>query len=262
MITPHIEARGYKVRPNGLAVQERQLVLPDCGGSGSSFISSEGGLLVPALPKLAIDAHEVLLEHLGRDPERGIIGFLNRHPHLRGGKRRVLPNDFLTYNLAQDLGWAYDYYRSIIRNYQFSIDYGLMLPMPGVPEALKRLCQIVNMTVITATPTFLKDVTEATLDRVFGLETFAGGVKYSANGPDHVEGLGKGAICKALGINMLVEDFPEYAWDAVANGIHVFLHSQIHNKGLEHPLMTRFDHMDQLYDLVQASIARQSLYVS
>lgn len=221
---------------------ESQLVLPN---SLNKFL---------LLPKLGLDKDEVLFAHTGRDRVWGFRGYYGRNYNIWIGME-----DMQDLNYGKVLNLAYDRYRADIRGFQRSVDYGEMLPNPGVPEAVRDLSGFCDLTVLTASPIFLKDAVEGRLDQVFKLKTFTGGIEYSANGHDGASGESKGKICEDLGIKMAVEDYIPYAMDMAKRRIKVFLYHQEWNKQLEGPYIERFYHMSQLPALVKAEIARMTL---
>lgn len=107
-------------------------------------------------------------------------------------------------------------------------------PMTGAEEMIKRLSKKYELHAIThRTPSIFPN-TRSWISRHFP-DAFAG--IHIGGREDGLSAYPKSAVCKKLGINIILEDHPQNARQCAEDGIHVYLFNQPWNQHEEFPLL-------------------------
>lgn len=124
----------------------------------------------------------------------------------------------------------------LIDEFYDSLEFDLMPLSPGAGEAIKKLSNLgFDIFIITSRPLRFKNKTEKFLKKYFSDVPFE--IKYSTGLEEQRET--KAEICKKLGINVIIEDAPNYAKICALNGIKTLLLDRPWNQNLEHENIKR-----------------------
>ncbi|KAL1547883.1 hypothetical protein AAHA92_16190 [Salvia divinorum] len=118
-------------------------------------------------------------------------------------------------------------------------------PIPGAREALEKLSQTYNLSVVTSRQNAIKDHTIKWIEKHYpGLfQEIHFGNHFALDGKSRP----KSDICKSLGAKVLIDDNPTYAMDCAAAGIKVLLFDyensypwcKTEHAAHQHPLVTK-----------------------
>ncbi|KAH6818413.1 Haloacid dehalogenase-like hydrolase superfamily protein [Perilla frutescens var. frutescens] len=124
-------------------------------------------------------------------------------------------------------------------------------PIPGAREALEKLSEIYNLSIVTSRQNAIKEHTIEWIERHYpGLfEEIHFGNHFALDGQSRP----KSDICKSLGAKVLIDDNPRYAMECAAVGIKVLLFDYENSypwcKGEyapQHPLVTKVHNWEEV----------------
>ncbi|KAH6779200.1 Haloacid dehalogenase-like hydrolase superfamily protein [Perilla frutescens var. hirtella] len=124
-------------------------------------------------------------------------------------------------------------------------------PIPGAREALEKLAEIYNLSIVTSRQNAIKEHTIEWIERHYpGLfEEIHFGNHFALDGQSRP----KSDICKSLGAKVLIDDNPRYAMECAAVGIKVLLFDYENSypwcKGEyapQHPLVTKVHNWEEV----------------
>lgn len=158
--------------------------------------------------RIGIDIDEVLASHMEK---------LNEFYHKKTGKK-YKEKDYHTYNWWEVWNITKDQAIKIDNEFKKSNFFKEILPVEGSIHSLKLLNQNNEVFIITSRPNETKEIT---LDWFF--EHFNLKIPLIHSGDFWGSSKSKSEICQELGINVMIEDNPNYALDCAEKGIRVFL---------------------------------------
>lgn len=181
--------------------------------------------------KVAIDIDEVLAELLQ--------GMLDHHQQVYGYTRELL--EFSTYTWQDHLpNMTFELFTDLINNHPNKIK-----PKLG---AIQAVAKINSPIAITARWKQISSQTKVWVSEYFPNIKEIHYVNCKENGRI----IEKGDLAKKLGMDVLIEDQPKYAQNALDNGIRVILMDTPWNKGFTHPLLTRVKNWPQALNVLNS----------
>lgn len=168
--------------------------------------------------KIAIDIDEVLAELLQ--------GMLNHHQEVHGYTKELL--EFSSYTWEEHLpNLTFDMFMNVIDKHP-----KMVKPKSGAKEIVSKLKDPIA---ITARWKQISKQTKIWVNEYFPNIKEIHHINCKENGRI----IEKGDLAKQLGAQVLIEDMPKYAQNALDNNIPVILMDTPWNQNFKHPLLTR-----------------------
>jgi uncharacterized HAD superfamily protein len=176
--------------------------------------------------KIGLDLDEVVVDYIS-----GFLGFYNRKSHTSFKK-----GDFDFYGLQKTLGVSKEQAKKAIQEFESLPEFEDIRPIEGAIETICHLSEKADFHIITSRPRSLNEKTERFLKRYFGRMHF--GISYSGDIYSE-QGDKKSALCRKLGIPVLLEDSARYSLECANEGVKVLLFDRPWNKEVSHENLFR-----------------------
>ncbi|MDP4000458.1 MAG: hypothetical protein Q8Q11_03490 [bacterium] len=142
-------------------------------------------------------------------------------------------DDMRSYNFWDLWGGTREQAVEIVHEFYETDRFRTVAPIPGALEAIESLAGEHELVVVTSRPEATKQETQVWVREHFG-ESFAS-IHLTNHFSKDGQTLTKSQVCRDLGVDLMIEDNPEYAADCASHGIPVLLLEAPWNRSAEIP---------------------------
>lgn len=182
--------------------------------------------------KIAIDLDEVTAEFLEKLLEY----------HCLKTDKKISKEEFLSYNFWETWGGTREEAIKIVYDFHKSKMFDGIQPVRGAIKSVEKLLKENEIVIITSRPANQRRKTKAWLKKYFGKIK----IEVYFTGDFHKGKNTKIEICKKIGIDLILEDHPDYAQKCAEEEIKVILFDRPWNRNLAaHPSIFRVKNWNQ-----------------